>query len=280
MSIKLVGILNVTPDSFSDGGSFQDPEEAALQAKKMLLDGADIIDIGGESTRPGATRLSAEEELARVIPVIKILQKELQDNLYISVDTYKSEVAEEVLKLGVKMINFLAIEGEQEDLYRIVAKYDAEIVIYHTKGEPWGMPLVQLPGQAPSQYQDVVKEVVEFFEKETHAAIRLGVDPKKIIIDPGFGFRKSFEDNLEILKNLSKLKVLSFPVMIGVSRKSTLGRILQDRYKLPEPPPPTKRLEAALELTGEAIQNGATYIRTHDVKETKDFIATNFTNEN
>jgi len=246
----IVGILNVTPDSFSDGGLFFDTEKAIAHAKEMIQEGADIIDIGGESTKPGSVPVSEEEELRRVKPIIERLRKET--TVPISIDTYKPRVAEECLKLGVQIVN--DVTGlRNEEMIRVVAQYKAPVVLMHMKGMPKSM-------QENPVYTDVVQEIKEFFKERIQAAREAGI--QDIILDPGIGFGKTVEHNLQILKRLGEFKDLGYPILVGTSRKSFIG-------KLNDGAPVEQRLEGSLASMVIAIMNGATMVRVHDVKPAK-----------
>ena len=246
----IVGILNITPDSFSDGGLFFDKEKAIAHAKEMIQEGADIIDIGGESTKPGSDPVSEEEELKRVKPIIERLRKETA--VPVSIDTYKPRVAEECLKLGVRIVN--DVTGlRNEEMIKVVARYKAPVVIMHMKGEPKSM-------QENPTYTDVVQEIKEFFEERIQAAREAGI--QDIILDPGIGFGKTVEHNLQILKRLGEFKELGYPILVGTSRKSFIG-------KLNDGVPVEQRLEGSLASMVIAIMSGATMVRVHDVKPAK-----------
>lgn len=260
-----MGILNVTPDSFSDGGLYFLLDKATIRVEEMIRQGADMIDVGGESTRPGAESISINEELKRVIPVIKKI-KEKFPNIPISIDTYKSEVAGEALGSGTNIVNSLGGFIFDKKLADITAKFKCKIVIYHIKGEPRSMQKGEL------KYKDVVSDIKKFFEKQIAFGISKGIKRDRFIIDPGIGFGKTLEQNLEIVKRLNEFKALSLPIAIGVSRKSHLGKVLQDELKLSTLPSPTQRLEASLAETAIAVLNGASIVRTHDVLETKKFL--------
>ena len=245
----IMGILNVTPDSFSDGNLFLDAGKAIAHAKQMVKDGADIIDIGGESSRPGSDAVSEEEESRRVSAIIKKLAKEI--NVPISIDTYKPKVAEECIKLGASIIN--DINGlRNEEMIKAAAKYKVPVVIMHMKGTPKTM-------QHNPVYKDVIEEIKEFFSQQIKKAKKAGI--KDIIIDPGIGFGKTAEHNLQILKNLSEFKELNCPILVGTSRKSFIGNITGL--------PVNERLEGTLAAISIAIINGANIVRVHDVKECK-----------
>jgi dihydropteroate synthase len=248
----LIGILNVTPNSFSDGGKFLKVEEAVRQGIKMAEEGADIIDVGGESTRPGSDPITIEEELSRVIPVIKALSKET--DVPISIDTYKSEVAKKALDAGAEMINDISALRFDPKMKEVVAEYQSPVVLMHIKGTPKNM-------QENPYYENVIKEIIEYLRESIQLAKDAKVKEENIIIDPGIGFGKRLEDNLNILKNLKKFSILNCPILVGPSRKSFIGRILDL--------PVEERLEGSLAALAVAIMNGANIVRVHDVKENK-----------
>jgi dihydropteroate synthase len=256
----VMGILNVTPDSFSDGGKFFTIDDAVKHGLKMEKDGADIIDIGGESTRPGSNAISLDEEINRVVPVVDELVKKIK--IPISVDTYKSEIAKKVLDLGVDMINDISALRGDNNLAKVVAIYNIPICLMHMKGEPKNM-------QVNPTYVDVVSEIHDFLKERSQYAISEGIEKENIIVDPGLGFGKrtgkGIEDNCEILSRLSELKNLGFPIMVGASRKTFIGNICGDDKTLPV----TDRLEGSLAAAFIAVSNGANIIRVHDVKETR-----------
>lgn len=246
---RLMGILNVTPDSFSDGGKFLQPDEAVDRARQMVEEGADILDIGGESSRPYSEPVSAEEELMRVKPVIQSLAGEL--DIPISIDTYKPEVAEKALGMGANMVN--DITGlRNKDMIRVIAENNVPVVVMHMKGTPKTM-------QENPTYGDVVAEILRFFRERIEAAVEGGIGRESIIIDPGIGFGKTVEHNLEILSRLKEFKSLGLPVMVGPSRKSFIGKILDLDLE--------NRLEGSLAMLCASIMNGANIVRVHDVKE-------------
>lgn len=248
----IMGILNVTPDSFYDGGRFLDAKKALEQGIKMAEDGADIIDVGGQSTRPGSDSVSVEEELSRVIPVIKSLAKEI--DIPISVDTYKSEVAKKALDSGASMVNEISALRFDSEMRKVIKDFDVPVILMHIKGTPKDM-------QKNPYYDDLFEEITGYLKEAIRIAKNSGIDENKIIIDPGIGFGKRLEDNLKILKNLSLLKSLKKPILVGPSRKSFIGKILD----LPE----EKRLEGSLAALSVAVMNGANIVRVHDVKESK-----------
>lgn len=248
----IMGVLNVTPDSFSDGGEFFEPEKAIQHAIEMKEHGADIIDIGAESSRPGAVPLSSKEELSRLLPVVKEVREKLP-NILISVDTYKVEVAEEMLKLGVDFINDIK-GGRDPDMFPLISRYNRGIIIMHMRGEPQTM-------QLNLHYGNLIGEVKEFLLVQARKALICGISKDKIILDPGIGFGKSPEGNIEIIKNLSSFLELGFPIVIGASRKSFLGKITGIES-------PKDRLIPSLASIVPAFLNGKTIVRVHDVYET------------
>lgn len=256
----IMGILNVTPDSFSDGGKFFSIDDAINHSILMEKEGADVIDIGGESTRPGSKAISLDEEMNRVIPVVEQLVNKIK--IPISVDTYKHEIAKKALDLGTSMINDTTALRNDIKLAKIVADYGVPICLMHMKGEPRNM-------QVNPVYEDVVKEIHDFLKERSKYAMSCGIKKENIIVDPGIGFGKrtgkGIEDNCEILRRLSKLKDLGFPIMVGASRKTFIGNICGEEKPLPI----TDRLEGSLAAACIAIINGADIVRVHDVKETR-----------
>ena len=251
---RIMGVLNVTPDSFSDGGEFINPKKAVAQATRMIEEGADIIDIGGESSRPGASPVSLEEELERVLPVVKVLKKELPE-LVISIDTYKPEVAEDCLVAGADMINDITWMGSK-DMRRVVSKYKCPVVIMHMQGSPQTM-------QENPEYKDCVGEIKDFFAERISVCRNEGID--KIILDPGIGFGKTTKHNLEIIQNLGEFKSLGLPILVGASRKSFLGKML-DIESLED------RVNASVVAHMMSLAHGADMLRVHDVREHRQMI--------
>jgi dihydropteroate synthase len=250
----VMGVVNVTPDSFSDGGRFFEPKAAVAHSRQLVADGADIIDIGGESTRPGATPVAPREELYRILPVLHGLQ---DLGVPVAVDTRHPEVMKGALEAGASMINdieALTAPGALE----AVAATDCAVCLMHMKGDPATMQ------QAP-RYDDVVSEVVLFLKKRLAAAGAFGIGRARIVVDPGFGFGKNLEHNLTLLRNLPRFLALGVPVLAGWSRKSSLGAITGR--------PTGERLASGLAVALLALQGGATILRVHDVKETRDIIA-------
>jgi dihydropteroate synthase len=248
----IMGILNVTPDSFSDGGKFYKFDDAVKQGLKMAEEGTDIIDVGGESTRPGSNPVSLEEELSRVIPVIESLSQRL--DVPISIDTYKAKVAQEALNAGAQMINDISALRFDPELKKVAASHDVPVALMHIQGTPRTM-------QENPYYKDVIGEITFYLKESIQIATDAGIDREKIIIDPGIGFGKRLEDNLNILKNLKRFSILNRPILIGCSRKSFIGKILD---LMPE-----ERLEGSLAALAVAVMNGAHIVRVHDVKESR-----------
>ena len=250
----IMGIVNVTPDSFSDGGKFFNTDKAVEYAIQILDEGADIIDIGGESTRPGAEPVEVAEEIRRVVPVIKNIIN-LRPDTIISVDTTKSEVAEKALQAGARIINDISAATFDENILNVTKKYNAVIVLMHIKGTPKNM-------QDAPYYNDVIEEVKNFLSERVTKAEKTGI--KKIIIDPGIGFGKRVFENYELLKSIKSFNELNYPILMGLSRKSFIGKALNIEV--------TERENATTVAEMFAIQNGVKIIRTHNVKNTKEII--------
>lgn len=265
MKTKIMGILNVTPDSFSDGGKYVTVETAVKRASQMLEEGADYIDIGGESTRPGSEYVSTEEEIKRVIPVINAIKKHIGTNVHISIDTWKAQVAEDALAAGATAVNTLGGFLFDEKLADVVAKHRCMVIIYHIKGKPKTMQ------QGEITYQDVCKELENFFAQQITFGEERGINRNQVILDPGIGFGKTVEQNITIIKNLATFKKFDLPILVGVSRKSHLGMIIKEELK--REITPLERIEASLAETAIAVQNGASIVRTHDIIQTKKFLA-------
>lgn len=250
----LMGVLNITPDSFSDRGLFFEKVKAVERGLQMQMDGASIIDIGGESTRPGAEAISIDEELDRVIPVIKELVSRL--SIPISIDTSKPLVAKEAIKTGASIINDIMATPLNKEMAEVALEFDVPIILMHIKGEPRTM-------QKNPVYQNLIGEIISELKESIRVAQDAGVDPQKIIIDPGIGFGKTVLHNIEILKRLKEFKVLNKPILIGPSRKSFIGAILNiDK--------PADRLMGTAAAVALSVMNGADIIRVHDVKEMAD----------
>ena len=250
ITTQVMGILNVTPDSFSDGGLFKDTGDACVYAEKMVENGADIIDIGGESTRPGSDPISLQEELDRVMPV---LERVISLKTKVSIDTTKAEVAHEALKLGAGIINDISGLQFDETIAHYVAEYDADLILMHMKGVPKTMQVILSPGV-------IVQEIYHFFQRQTQIAINAGVKKENIILDPGIGFGKRLEDNIAILKNLDTFLELKYPLLIGASRKSMIGDISGATI--------ANRLPGSLTIVCIAAIRGVLFVRVHDVAET------------
>ncbi len=264
----IVGVLNVTPDSFSDGGLYyKNVPRAVAYAARMATDGADIIDVGGESTRPGSEPVSPREQLVRVLPVIRGIRKKLGRKVVISVDTNLASVAREALREGAGIVNSLGGFIFDPALANVVADAGCRVAIYHVKGEPKTMQKGRIV------YRNVVKDIGDFFREQMKFGARHGIRKERFILDPGIGFGKTVEHNLQIVKNCGAFTRFGVPVMIGVSRKSHLGMILRDELRLPAPPPPVDRVEAGLAEIAVAVMQGVRIVRTHDVLPTKKFLA-------
>jgi dihydropteroate synthase len=247
-----MGVINVTPDSFSDGGVHLDPDTAAASARRMLDEGASIVDVGGESTRPGSAGVSADEEVRRVIPVLE----RLEGAVPVSIDTAKAEVARRALQLGAELVNDVtALRGDPE-LAGVVADAGAYLCLMHMQGEPRTM-------QADPRYDDVASEVAAFLEGRLRFAVEAGVPEVRICLDPGIGFGKTVEHNLELVRRLDVLTALGRPVLLGFSRKSSLRRLTKDG----------DLLAASIAAAVSAYDRGATILRVHDVKAHVDALA-------
>lgn len=249
---QIMGILNVTPDSFSDGARYQHLDKALFHAEQMIRDGASIIDIGGESTRPSADEVSLDEELHRVMPVIERLASEL--DVWLSVDTYKPEVMNESIRAGAHLINDICALQEPGAL-SAVAESGVPVCLMHMQGKPRTMQ------QAP-HYNDLCGEVYAFFQDRINTALMAGIKKEQLILDPGFGFGKTLEQNYELLGRLDHFHALGLPLLVGMSRKTMIGQLL-DR-------PVTERTAGSIAAALFAVQQGASIIRVHDVKETAD----------
>ena len=247
----IMGVLNVTPDSFSDGGQFFATDKAIEQGKQMAADGAQIIDVGGESTRPGAEAVSAEDELARVIPVIEALRESVSSLL--SIDTSKAAVARAALDAGATIINDVTAGRADPEMLSLAAERKAALILMHMQGRPRTMQL------AP-RYDDVVRDVADFFRQQYERALECGVDAMAIAFDPGYGFGKTVEHNLALLAHLERLRVHDRPLVVGVSRKSSLAKMIGSKAM-------EDRLAPTIALTALLRERGANVFRVHDVKE-------------
>ena len=247
----IMGVLNVTPDSFSDGGEFFTAEKAVEQGKRRAAEGAQIIDVGGESTRPGAEAVSADEELARVIPVIAQLRGSV--SAFISIDTSKAVVAREALEAGATIINDVTGGRADPEMFALAAERKAAFIIMHMQGTPRTM-------QAAPHYEDVVGDVTNFFRQQYKRALECGVDAIAIAFDPGIGFGKTVEHSLSLLARLERLRVHERPLAVGVSRKSSLGKMIDS-------PAMEDRLAPTIAFTALLRERGANVLRVHNVKE-------------
>ena len=247
----IMGILNVTPDSFSDGGKYIRIDDALKRVESIVMEGADIVDIGGESTRPGSKKIGIDEEIERVVPVIERVKKELE--VLISIDTYKERLARlAVLEAGADIVNDVSALRFSENMASVIADLNVPVVLMHMKGTPEHM-------QENPFYENVINDIKEFFYERIGWAISKGIKREKIIIDPGIGFGKRFEDNIQIIKKLREFKEFDLPILTGVSRKTFLGVISGE--KIPE-----KREAETITANLISILNGASIIRVHNVK--------------
>ena len=243
----VMGILNVTPDSFSDGGKYNSIDAALAQAKKLIAEGADIIDVGGESTRPGHTQISSEEEIKRVVPVIEKLSREL--DIVISIDTYKYDVAEEAIKAGAHIINDIwGLQYDNGEMAELVKKYDVPIIVMHNQNDE-------------IYKKDIMLTLREFFEKTYKISDKYEIDRNKIILDPGLGFGKNVEQNIEVLSRLNELKDMG-PILLGASKKRFIGKLLNDL-------PFDERVEGTVATTVIGVEKGVDIVRVHNVLENK-----------
>ena len=245
---KIMGVLNVTPDSFSDGGCFLDPALAEKQALVLQDEGAHFIDVGGESTRPGSRPVTTREELRRVLPVLKRLSKKIK--IPVSIDTSKYDVALAALDHGASLVNDITALSGDRRMGKLIARYRASVVLMHMQGTPETM-------QKRPRYRDVVKDVKQFLKKAIHQALEAGIPRARVIVDPGFGFGKSTDHNMTLLGRLDELSSLGQPVLVGLSKKSFLGHLLGV--------PTGQRLTASLAAASVAIERGAHVLRVHDV---------------
>jgi dihydropteroate synthase len=247
---SVMGVVNVTPDSFSDGGMNFDPGDAAASARRMLAEGAAIVDVGGESTRPGADGVDADAELRRVVPVLEALEGEVP----VSIDTSKAEVARRALELGAELVNDVTALRADPELAAAVAESGAYLCLMHMQGEPRTM-------QLDPRYDDVVSEVAAFLEERLGVAVAAGIAEERVCLDPGIGFGKTVEHNFELIRRLGELTALGRPVLVGISRKSSLGKLLGD------PDATTGSVAASVGAAVAAYERGATILRVHDVRE-------------
>lgn len=251
----LMGILNVTPDSFSDGGEFNTIDAAVVRAIHLIESGADILDIGGQSTRPGSAQIELEEELNRVIPVIAALRSRLP-NILISVDTTRANVAAEAVASGANIVNDISGATFDDRMLSVVAELEVPIILMHLRGTPQTM-------QTLTNYRDLVGEIYQFLDRRIEAALQAGIERSQIIIDPGIGFAKNYSQNLELLRRLAEFRSLNVPILVGPSRKSFIGHILDRRE-------PKDRVWGTAAACCAAISAGADILRVHDVEQMYD----------
>ena len=256
----IMGVLNVTPDSFSDGGEFFTLDDAVTQGYRLFKDGADVLDIGGESTRPFSDAISVEEEIQRVVPVIERLSKRI--SIPISIDTTKADVAEHAIKAGASMINDISSLRFDPKMADVAADYGVPVILMHMLGNPKTM-------QVEPKYDDLVGQIKAFFENEIDLVEQKGVSKSKIIIDPGIGFGKTFDHNLSLIKNLHEFKTLNVPILIGTSRKAFIRDLLKDETQK-DVHPQSRIVETGTQASvAAAVLNGAHIVRIHDVASTR-----------
>lgn len=271
-SFALMGILNATPDSFSDGGRYLEPQAALIQARAMVELGADVIDLGGASTRPGAAPVGAGEELARVRPVLEAIAQERLagpggSGVRLSIDTSKRAVAELALDHGASIVNDVTALRGDPALGELIAERGVDCCLMHMLGEPRTM-------QAAPRYQDVVGEVRGFLEERLAWATSIGIDEQRIMLDPGIGFGKTLAHNLELLRRLDEIVAIGRPVVIGTSRKGFLGVLAARARAVAEPPPAGDRLAGTISTCVLALERGARVFRVHDVGPVRDALVT------
>ncbi len=256
---RIMGILNITPDSFSDGGKFFDPEAALDQARKMVEEGADIIDIGGESTRPFSEPVPPDEEIRRVVPVIEKLASKL--SVPISIDTSKGEVAKRALDAGASMINDIFALRRDPEMAKTAARYKVPVILMHMKGTPENM-------QVKPEYENLIREIYSFFEKTIDKAVKSGIPKSKIIIDPGIGFGKTIEHNLCLINHIDEFHSLGVPVLVGSSRKFFIRQLLKDKNQKDMNPLDTEVETGTQASVAAAVLRGAHIVRVHNVANT------------
>lgn len=239
---QIMGILNITPDSFSDGGRYNELDAAISHAKEMIHQGAHIIDVGGESTRPGAKPVTLEEELSRVVPIVRALSKEI--DVPISIDTYKAEVARQAIEAGATIINDVWGAKKEPEIAKVAARYNVPIILMHNRIE--------------RNYQNLIEDMLSDLKESISIALEAGVKEENIVLDPGIGFAKTFEDNLVVMRHLDQISSLGYPVLLGTSRKSFIGHVLDL--------PPAERVEGTGATVCLGIEKGCQFVRVHDVK--------------
>ena len=252
---KIMGILNLTPDSFFDGGKYKDEEAILQQVDAMLSDGATFIDIGAYSSRPGADNVTEDEELKRILPVLKLLTKTFPD-IILSIDTFRSAIAKQCLENGAALINDISAGKQDPKMMEVIALFKVPFIMMHMRGTPKTM-------QTQTSYKDLLKDILFYFSERVAAARSLGI--KDIILDPGFGFAKTLEQNYELLRNLKLFQNLDLPILVGISRKSMIYKTLQTDAK--------NALNGTTALHMFALEKGATILRVHDVKEARECIS-------
>ncbi len=265
-SYRVMGVINATPDSFSDGGLFLDADAAVAQALRLAREGADILDVGGESTRPGAEPVAAQEELQRVLPVIEGIARALPLGPQISIDTTKAAVAREALAAGATLVNDVSALRGDPDMAATIAAADADCCLMHMRGEPRTM-------QDDPRYVDVVAEVGAFLSERRELALRAGIAAERIVLDPGIGFGKTTAHNLELLRRLDELCELGAPIAIGTSRKAFIGRLTADARGSSEAVAASERLAGTIATNVLALERGASVFRVHDVGAVGDALA-------
>ncbi|MEF3073551.1 dihydropteroate synthase [Methylobacter sp. Wu1] len=251
----IMGILNVTPDSFSDGGQYSDVEAAVRQARRMLDEGVDIIDIGGESTRPGAEPVAADEQIRRVVPVVEAIRQQVSADIPISIDTTLSAVARAALEAGADIINDISAGRDDEAILALSAETDAPIILMHSQGAPKTM-------QNNPYYDDVVQEVLAALHRQVDAALKVGIKKERIAIDPGIGFGKRRQDNIDLLAHLDAFVATGYPVLLGTSRKRFMGAICDVSE-------PAELVTATAVTTALGVMAGVQMFRVHDVRENR-----------
>ncbi|WP_460265042.1 dihydropteroate synthase [Clostridium sporogenes] len=251
-NLKVMGIINCTPDSFYEGSRKKSIEEALKTAEKMLKEGAEILDIGGESTRPGSDPVDEEEEIKRVVPVIKEIKNKFKDAI-ISIDTYRANTAKAAIEAGADIVNDISAMKYDENMVKVVKEYNVPVILMHVKGKPKDM-------QIDPVYKDLMKEIHLYFSERINYCRIHGITENKIILDPGIGFGKTVEHNLKIMNRIEELKSFNLPVLLAASRKATIGKVLGDL-------PTEERLEGTIALSCLAVDAGLQMVRVHDVKE-------------
>jgi dihydropteroate synthase len=269
-SYRLMGVVNVTPDSFSDGGDFLDPDAAIAHARRLVREGADILDVGGESTRPGAEPVSAEEELRRVEPVLERIAS-AGGGARVSIDTSKAPVARAAIAAGADIVNDVSALRADPAMVALIADSGADCCLMHMRGEPRTMQ--RAGGAGGPEYKDVVDDVKAFLEERMSFAVAAGVSEERIMLDPGIGFGKTLAHNLTLLSRLSELTSLGRPLVVGTSRKSFIGRVLADAAGETEPAPVGRRLPGTIATNVLALERGASVFRVHDVGAVGDALA-------